>query len=135
MNIEHMRDNLFLVSFEGGRKEVFACRTTNLGEAETEIAAMLDDLAAPEKVTASDIKAEAERRILRIAPEWRQRNAIARGLELLEKRDGGTALTAAEEAERAAIQGMWSAIKAIRARSDELERTLPDDYQDDARWP
>lgn len=91
--------------------------------------------AAERAVTPAAIKAEASRRILAIAPEWRQRNALARALQLQERLNAGWPLTAEEQAEREALHALWAAVNAIRTRSDELEQTLPDDYTDDAQWP
>lgn len=135
MNIRHLKDNLFLVTLEDGSTSQWACRATSVEEAEAEILAGMEELAGPAKPTADDIKAEASRRILAIAPEWRQRNALARALQLQERLNAGETLTPDQEAERQALHALWASINAIRARSDELEQTLPDDYMDDARWP
>ena len=67
------------------------------------------------------IKAEAQRRIYAIAPDWKQANATARGLELSDKKHSGT-LTAAEQTEESEIRAMWDAIKAIRAASNDAEQ-------------
>jgi len=64
------------------------------------------------------IKSKAGHAILALAPEWKQRNALARMLELVnQKVDGGT-LTAEEDAEVAAVESLWATVKAIRAQSD-----------------
>lgn len=92
--------------------------------------------AAPEP-TASQVKAEAYRRIVTIAPEWKQRNMTAHGVALLSKlQDGGT-LTAEEQAAKTANLAIWAQVEAIRARSDEIEAMtpIPADFNDDARWP
>lgn len=130
--IEHIAGNKYRHTDANGKATVFFVPDGVVPD-EDFFAAMRAE-AATQTVERRAIKDEAARRILALAPEWRQRNAIARGLELLEKRDAGTPLTADEEAERAAIQSMWDAIKAIRERSDDLERTLPNDYQNDAHW-
>ncbi len=85
-------------------------------------------------VTSADIKAEAERRILAVLPEWKQRNLTARGVELVLALIKNKGWTAAEAIEAAAIQGQWDKVKAIRARSDELEQTLPTDFADNGHW-
>ena len=95
----------------------------------------------PPKPPVSDdqIRAEAARRILEIAPEWRQRNLTARAAELALKIGDGLALTTEEQAERAAGQLIWDKIKAIRAASNVLEAMpiadRPQDYKDNAHWP
>jgi len=80
------------------------------------------------------IKAEAARRINLYFPEWKQRNLTARGVELQDNWRMNGAWTAEEEAEAAAIREVWAWIKAVRARSDALEQTLPDDFTDDRHW-
>lgn len=77
-------------------------------------------------------KEEAGRLILAIAPEWKQRNAAARLAELQAIRLGTYLLddgampparewTSEESAEVLAIRRLWDTIKAIRARSNEIE--------------
>ena len=65
------------------------------------------------------IKAEARRRILERVPEWRQVNLAARMIELV--RLGADQWTPEQQAEAAQIEALWAWVKAIRARSDELE--------------
>lgn len=67
------------------------------------------------------IKAKANAAILAIAPEWKQRNLIARGLELTEILAAGGSLTSAQQAESDAIKAIWAQISAIRAASDQAE--------------
>ena len=69
--------------------------------------------AAYAAVTPEMVKAEARRRILNIAPEWQQLNAI---------REGEFA--------------MFVKIDAIRSASDALEAMMPipPDYQSDTYW-
>ncbi|MCH2242842.1 MAG: hypothetical protein MK041_13165 [Aquabacterium sp.] len=87
-------------------------------------------------VTVQQVKAEAGRRILEIAPEWKQRNLTARAAEFALKLADGGSLDAAEGLERDAGQEIWDAIKAIRAKSNEIEamNPIPTDYADDGRW-
>lgn len=83
------------------------------------------------------IKAIAGRKILAIAPEWKQRNMIARSLELERiERTTGT-LTAQEQAQLDAMQTVWTRIKALRAHSDALEAAVTADINTDIRagWP
>lgn len=90
---------------------------------------------APEPVTAEQVKAEAARRILVIAPEWRQRNLTARGVELTNTRHDRE-WTAAERAEADAISAVWAEIAAVRAASDAIEAMdpIPQDFTDDSHW-
>lgn len=89
-----------------------------------------------EQVTATPemVKMEAQRRILVILPEWKQRNLTARAAELA--MIGQANWTEEEQAEWDAGQALWNQIKAIRVASDALEAMvpIPHDYQDDAYW-
>lgn len=69
----------------------------------------------------SQVKAIAYSKIVAIAPEWKQRNLIARAIEVVEI--NGSA-TPEEQAELEAMKVVWSRIKAIRAYSDFLEQSL-----------
>lgn len=85
-----------------------------------------------EMVTA--VKAEAQRRIISIIPEWKQRNLTARAAELAIK--GVSNWTPEEQAEYEAGQSVWDSIKAVRTKSDALESMspIPEDYTDDKYW-
>lgn len=74
------------------------------------------------------IKTEAMNRILDILPEWKQRNLLARSIELQNKLYLGI-ITADEQSEMDALQSQWDSIKAIRETSDaaELAGTAPED--------
>ena len=99
------------------------------------VAETVTDSPAPRPI---DIKAEALRRILAIAPDWKQRNLIAQAAEFAIKLAEGGTLTAAEQDKRAAGEAIWSQIKSIRAASDELEamNPIPDDFaSNEAHWP
>lgn len=80
------------------------------------------------------IKAEANRRIVQIVPEWKQLNLLARSTELV--KIGEQNWTEAEREEVVLIESIWNKVKHIRAKSDELEvmSPIPDDYQDDKYW-
>jgi hypothetical protein len=67
------------------------------------------------------IKAEARRRIVQRLPEWKQANMIARMTELL--KIGAGSWTPENQAEVAALEYLWDWVKAVRAKSDELEAT------------
>lgn len=69
----------------------------------------------------TEIKSRARSEILTDFPEWKQANMTARGVELVSKVSFGGALTEAEQAEVAALQTAWAAIKALRAHSNTLE--------------
>ncbi len=65
------------------------------------------------------IKREASRLITQVAPPWKQRNLLARGLELQHKNPA--TWSESEQQESEAITSIWAQIKAIRTKSDELE--------------
>lgn len=75
--------------------------------------AVINDGLKRAPVTPEMVKAEARRRILAIAPEWQQLNAI-----------------------RAGETQMFERIDAIRAASDLIEemQPIPADYRDDKHW-
>lgn len=92
-------------------------------------------------VTVSSIKTEAQRRIIvttgasdLMSCVIKQLNAQMRANELNDKRIGGEALTEAELAEAATLRALAARIKAIRAASNVLELSLPNDYENDAHW-
>ena len=81
-----------------------------------------------------NIKAEANRRIISIAPEWHQRNMLARSVELLSI--GKDAWTSEQRDENLALELVWETIKMIRMKSNELElmNPIPRDFNDDKYW-
>jgi hypothetical protein len=86
----------------------------------------------------AQIKAEASGRILAVIPDWRQRNMIARSVELLEIREAGEILTAAELRELDAIRAAWAWARSVRAYSDQLEALVAQGEAVDpatAEWP
>ena len=88
----------------------------------------------PLPVSADDVRAEAMRRILAIAPEWRQRNLTAQAAILAAK--GRDNWTAADQAAWDAGEIKWAEIAALRAASNVLEamQEIPQDYRDDKHW-
>lgn len=89
-------------------------------------------------VTATNVKSEAGRRIAEIMPDYKQRNVLAFGLETM--MTYGTDPSQWPEPLQqvnADMQAKWEAIKAIRARSDEIEAMdpIPTDFQNDKHWP
>lgn len=89
------------------------------------------------------VKQECQRRIIAltgtsdlIACVIKQSNANMRANELNDKRIAGQVLTAGEEAEAAALRNLALAIKALRARSNEIEVMvpIPADFDADTMW-
>lgn len=79
------------------------------------------------------VKAEANRRILELLPEWKQRNLTAQAAILLEK---GRANWTSDEAQ-AWTDGeeLWGQVNTIRAASNRIEALPPEtDLSDDALW-
>lgn len=88
----------------------------------------------PTKAPVSWIKAEAGRRIIQVAAEWKQRNLIAQATLLLAK---GTAnWNEDDQAAWAAGEVIWLQIAKIRQRSDQLEASgcTVAQLDDDATW-
>jgi hypothetical protein len=83
-----------------------------------------DELASlrAEKVTA--LQAEAGRRIGALYPPWKQMNMTARAVMLIDLRDTRE-LTPDETAEQDELRAAWAVIDAIRARSNDLEESIP----------
>jgi len=81
------------------------------------------------------VKAEANRRIVALCPEWKQRNLTAQAAQLAKK--GEANWTTAEADAWAAGEALWLQIAAIRAASDTIEAMdpLPVDVTDDTLWP
>jgi len=80
------------------------------------------------------VKREASKRILGIAPDYKQRNMLARSVEFL--RIGEANLTQEQRDEVLAMELIWETIQIIRARSDAIEsmQPIPPDYTDDKYW-
>lgn len=91
---------------------------------------------------ADDVREEAQRRIIALMGARslndcliKQLNAQMRASKLVNKRALGQALTVPETAEAAALEQMATKIEAIRAASNVMEPSPPDDLEDDAHWP
>jgi hypothetical protein len=89
------------------------------------------------------VKAEAQRRIIALtgtndltACMIKQSNANMQANELNDKRLNGDALTVGEETEAQALRDLAAAIKAVRAKSNEIEQLdpIPLDYTADSYW-
>ena len=93
-----------------------------------------EELAQRRAAAIGAVKQEASRRILSIAPEWKQRNMLARSAELL--RIGEANLTQEQRDEVLAIELIWETVQMIRAKSDIIEAMdpIPPDYTDDTYW-
>lgn len=76
-----------------------------------------------------EIKTTAGEKIVEIMPEWKQRNSIARMVELLSDAVDMTGLSADALAEISAVMLQWDDVKTIRTTSDaaETDGTNPDD--------
>lgn len=97
----------------------------------------LDGTPAPDdEPTADEVKAEANRRIVAICPEWKQRNYIATDLTFTKIIQTGGTLTAEQEAARSNMESVWTTIQGIRAKSDEIEAMspIPQDFASDSYW-
>lgn len=92
------------------------------------------DPPAEPAITADQVKAEAERRILAIVPAWKQRNLTAQAAILA--KIGEVNWTTEQAAAWAAGEAVWGAVAAIRAASDVIEamNPIPQNYTDDSYW-
>lgn len=92
----------------------------------------------PEPIpTIGDVKGEAGRRIEAILPDYKQRNVLAFGLETMMTYGPDPAdWPAPIQAVNSEMQAKWTAIKAIRVRSDEIEAMspIPANFRDDSFW-
>ncbi len=83
------------------------------------------------------IKDKASKLILGAFPEWKQRNAIARSMELSSL---GTTASLDETKELEELQGIWNWVKSVRSYGNDLEDTIlastePDSINIDTGWP
>ena len=84
--------------------------------------------------TVEEVKAEANRRILAIIPEWKQRNLLAQATRL--NRKSVADWTPEEVAQVEAGDAIWAQVELIRTRSNEIEAMdpSPSDITDDTLW-
>ena len=68
----------------------------------------------------AEIKQEAYEAIVTHLPEWKQRNLVARSVELTEKKFD-TSLTAEEQTELDDLKTKWGWVKQVRTNSDTAE--------------
>lgn len=84
------------------------------------------------------VKLEANRRIEAIMPDFKQRNALALGMETVMTYGADPAVWPPQLQQlNGAMLAKWAAIKAIRTKSDEIEAMdpIPADFRDDTYWP
>jgi hypothetical protein len=86
-------------------------------------------------VTLNDVKSEANKRIVALVPEWKQRNLTAQAAVLAKVGEGNW--TTEQTSAWNAGEIIWGSIQAIRTASDVIEAIdpIPQDYKDDSRWP
>ena len=83
---------------------------------------------------AERVKAEAQRRIYAIVPEWKQANLLAQAALLNNK--GRQNWTSDDLAAWNAGERLWGNVAAIRAASDAIEAMpLDTDPTNDQHWP
>jgi hypothetical protein len=118
-----------LSAYKGVNGEVVAKSQSELN-AEAEAAAL-----AEYQLKIMAIKQEANRRIVAICPEWKQRNLTAQAAQLAKK--GEANWTQAETDAWAAGEALWAQIAAIRVASDAIEAMdpMPDEITADNLWP
>lgn len=120
MELKYKDSNNTVHQIEEGYEHLLPSGGVKITDAEAAV------LLTPPPPTAQEItaqvKAEAQRRILAILPQWKQANLTARGVELSTKMLMGGTLTQAEKDEMEAGFALWDKVKAIRAASDLIEQ-------------
>lgn len=83
----------------------------------------------------SQVKLEAQRRIINFAPDWKQRNTAA-GLAQLAV-VGQANWTEEQSKQYLSYIQVWNEIEAIRAASNILEAysPIPENFSEDSYWP
>lgn len=87
--------------------------------------------------TTAEVKAEANRRIVAIMPEYTQRNVMALALETMQQYGTDPAQWPAPlKAINDATMTKWASIKTIRTKSDQIEAMspIPSDFKNDSYW-
>ena len=72
----------------------------------------------------AETKAEAQKRIYALIPQWKQSNLTARAVELHHKKLNGVTLTQAELDELTAGFALWDKAKAVRVASNLIESDI-----------
>lgn len=93
------------------------------------------DTSQLEQERVAGIKGKAAQLIEEIAPAYKQRNMIARSVELDRIVNGGGQLSTSEQAEFDAMNTVWSYVKQVRAFSNELENREDKPKASDEVWP
>jgi hypothetical protein len=95
----------------------------------------VEQLAAMQVNLVSQVKLEAQRRILSVAPDWKQRNSAA-GLAQLAI-VGQANWTEEQASQYLLYKQVWDQIEAIRVASDVLEAysPIPEDFSANSYWP
>jgi len=83
-----------------------------------------DPLASTRAMLVQAVKGEAGRRIVAVAPEWKQRNLTVQAAILAKQVADGTLLTPEQQANWDAGQLIWQQVDAIRSRSDVIEAQI-----------
>jgi len=139
-------DSNIHTTIPAGAVEITSAEHQALMDAQANGQAIVDDgngnpIAQDYSFTADELKAQtkgiANNKIVVIASEWKQRNMIARSLELERDERINGPLSAPDQAELDAMTAIWDRIKAIRAHSDSLETDIDVDINTDidAGWP
>lgn len=81
----------------------------------------------------TEIKEKANELIINAMPEWKQRNNIARIVELVSKAVDLSTLSTGEQTEITTALTEWASIKAVRTASDTAE--VNGDAPADIVWP
>lgn len=98
-------------------------------------AAKMTEIQSAPPVTPDVIKLEAGRRIVKKYPEHKQRNMLARMVELQNIRSTVGSLSSSEQVEVDALLEAWAWVKSVRKASNDLEVSLPSDYNNNLYWP
>ena len=88
---------------------------------------------AASAVTADDVRAEAGRRILAVYGWAQQNNMLAEAISLSEI--GASDRNDAQNARVVVLNDAWAWVAAVRAASNVMEASPPDNYRDDSHWP
>lgn len=83
--------------------------------------------------TANDVRAECERRVLEVYPQYEQNNDNETRMDLLEIKVV-TNLTVEQQATWDAIEARRQAKDDLRFCSNQMEGSPPTNYQDDSKW-
>ncbi len=88
---------------------------------EQEVQSVIDATDNPPAIAVAQATAQANVNLLagaliqEVLPLWKQANAQARMLEILERQVSGATLTPQEVSDRASVMGLWAWIKAVRS--------------------